>query len=399
MSSRTFTLLCAVILAAYATVLVKGWGAPGGWLLDDRGKAQQTDYLSLWAAGRLALQGKAASAYDWGAHEKAMETGLGYEPPAMLPYSYPPPFFAVLAPLALLPYLASMLLFSVLALVPFAIVNAWIVRRWEAAVWMCATVPAFWNLAVGQTGALVAGLLGAALLLLPAWPTAAGVLIGLLSFKPHLGLIIPVALIATRQWRAVWAAACTVLLMFSGSLVLFGPEPWLAFGPALSKFGAFVLSDANLDAFKLQSVYGVLRTLGAPPNVALTMQVVVALGLATLVWQVWRRPGAYDLKAGVLCCAAVLASPYVFHYDLILLTIAQAFLLRHALARGIDSGEVTLVVVVNVLVTLTQTLGFPMGFFASGIMLWALMRRTESEEATPAPIEWIPAKRFMPFGP
>ena len=398
MSPRTITLLCAVILASYAMVFVKGWGAPGGWLLDDRGKAQQTDFLSLWAAGHLARQGRPASAYDWGAHEKAMEAGLGYEPPAMLPYSYPPPFFAVLAPLSVLPYLASMLLFSLMALVPFALVNAWIVRRWEAAIWMCATVPTFWNLAVGQTGALVASLLGAALLLLPARPAAAGVLIGLLSFKPHLGLLIPFALLAAGQWRAVWAAAGTILLMAAGSLALFGAEPWLAFGPALSKFGAFVLSEANVDAFKLQSVYGVLRTLGAAPKVALTMQILVALGLATLVWQAWRRPGAYDLKAGVLCAAAVLASPYVFHYDLILLTIAQAFMLRHALARSIDSSDVVIVVAVNVLVTLTQTLGFPMGFLASSVMLWGLMRRMEREEATPAPVEWIAARRFMPFG-
>ena len=103
MNARTIGILCTVIVASYAAVFVKGWGAPKGWLIDDAGRPQQTDYLSLWAAGRLAVDGKAVAAYDWQKHEAAMEKGLGYEPPEMLPYSYPPPMFLLLGPLASLP--------------------------------------------------------------------------------------------------------------------------------------------------------------------------------------------------------------------------------------------------------------------------------------------------------
>ena len=64
--------------------------------------ANFTDYLSYWAAGKLALAGAPAAAYDVVKH-RAMEFTVT-RIPGLLPFPYPPPFLLVVTPFSLLPY-------------------------------------------------------------------------------------------------------------------------------------------------------------------------------------------------------------------------------------------------------------------------------------------------------
>jgi alpha-1,2-mannosyltransferase len=75
------------------------------------------------------------------------------------------------------------------------------------------------NAVVGQNGFLSPALVGGALLLLPGSATVAGCLIGLLAFKPHLGILLPIVLVAGGYWRAIAAATATL-----GLLVLSFPD-------------------------------------------------------------------------------------------------------------------------------------------------------------------------------
>jgi hypothetical protein len=49
---------------------------------------------------------------------------------------------------------------------------------------------------------------------------------------------------------------------------------------------------------------------------------------------VWRSKAAYDLKAAVIGVGALLATPYLYTYDLVVLAVPIAFLLRLGDARG-----------------------------------------------------------------
>src|SRR5262245_59880020 len=189
MPSRIATIACAVIVASHALVLAKDYGKPGGWLINEHGKPFLTDFISLWAAGRLTLEGRPAAAYDWNAHAEAMAEGLG-EKQAHFPFPYPPTFLLVVALLATLPYLPSLLVWASGTLALYAAVCARVVGRWQGAVWMCAPFVTLSNFYVGQNGFVTASLLGGGLLLLPSRPVVAGMLIGALSFKPHLGLLV-----------------------------------------------------------------------------------------------------------------------------------------------------------------------------------------------------------------
>ena len=53
----------------------------------------------------------------------------------------------------------------------------------------------------------------------------------------------------------------------------------------------------------------------------------------------WRSRAAFELKAAGLACGALLATPYVYMYDLVVLAVAVAFLLRDALQRGFSSFD------------------------------------------------------------
>jgi arabinofuranan 3-O-arabinosyltransferase len=190
------------------------------------------------------------------------------------------------------------------------------------------------NFIVGQNGFLTAGLVGGALVLLEASPIAAGVLLGLLTYKPHLGLLFPIALAAGGYWRAFFTAAFVAILMAAASWLAFGSEAWFAFLGNIGHTSQAFLSEGWADWSKLQTAFGLTRTLGGSETLAWIVQVAVSLLAAVSVAIVWRSNAAYDLKAAALGVSALLATPYLYIYDLVVLAVPIAFLLRLGNARG-----------------------------------------------------------------
>ncbi|HWY25534.1 MAG TPA: glycosyltransferase family 87 protein, partial [Nevskia sp.] len=189
------------IYAALAVLLLVRF--PHG--VDAQGHSVRPDFVVFWAASRLALSGDAAGAYDAAViapveHEALPQLqGMGQ-------WVYPPNFLLLVLPLALLPFFWSYLAFMASTLCAYAAVLCRVVNS-RAALMPALAFPAVCiNVVEGQNGFLVAALMGGALLLLPRRPARAGVLIGLLTIKPQLGLLLPLVLISAGQWRALWAA-------------------------------------------------------------------------------------------------------------------------------------------------------------------------------------------------
>jgi len=89
--------------------------------------------------------------------------------------------------------------------------------------------PVFVNISHSHNGFLTAALLGTALVVLERRPWLAGMLFGLLIYKPQFGVLIPLVLIATGRWRAFAGAALTVAALTLATLIAFGAEVWRAF--------------------------------------------------------------------------------------------------------------------------------------------------------------------------
>ncbi len=227
-------------LRAYPWLFLVAFAAIAGyWMvqseagLDVEGKPLGYDFVSFWSASTLALEGEPAASYQ---PERILETGRRAIPDLETRYiwSYPPTFHLLVLPLGLLPFLAGYFVWFLVWLIPFLLVIRRLAPAPETLMLALAFPGTLLNLAQGQNGLMIAALFGGAMLWLRPRPVLAGILIGLMSCKPHFGLLIPIALICGRHWTAFWAAAATTVTFAAVSLLAFGRRIGWRFSPIWS---------------------------------------------------------------------------------------------------------------------------------------------------------------------
>jgi arabinofuranan 3-O-arabinosyltransferase len=340
---RAYSLGIAVV---YSFVLIH-FSRGGGWIVSGTGAPLYTDFTTAWVAGVQALQGNVAALYDPAEFLKIQTALLGTQKFLYPNWPYPPTLCLLMAPFALLPYLWSFVTWTFATLFCCTGVVCLIVRRSPAVPLFLASPFTLWNILAGQTGFLTASLLGASLLFLDRQPVLAGFFIGCLTYKPQFGILVPVALAAAKQWRAVASAVATAGLLAAASVVAFGVSAWEAFPRGLlQQFGVVLdpegVPDVAANWGYLQTVYGLIRYLHGGTALAWVGQGLTTLFFGVLVWFVWRSPTRYSLKGAILSAAALLASPYAFTYDMAAIAIPVAFLARDQMSYGLLRGEQTI---------------------------------------------------------
>lgn len=356
------------------------------WILGAAGKPLPSDFLDFWAVGRATLSGHAASAYDPNAL-RALQTSIAGPFSGVFVWKYPPVFFFVSAALASLPYLSAFLGWVSVTVAAYSIAIGAIVRRWQGALAACAS-PVFLLAAFGgQNGFLTATLLAGFLLCLPRRPVVAGILLGLLTYKPQLGVLLPIALLAGRYWRTLGSAITTAVIAAGLAALAFGADAYRSFYAFLASASYSSLTLDGEGWVKIQSVYAIARTLGASDSAAWFAQgIVIAGGVATTIW-LWRSELPYELKAAGLVVAAMLSTPYLHIYDFPMLLVPLAFLYRH---RSFDRVEWIAAVLSNLLLLVFLAQITPVG---PGILILiaALMLRRVVQLTGIAMPEAVPA--------
>ena len=337
---RPVRVLCATLALVYVIAIATFAGTSDG-LVDYQGRPLGTDFVSFWSAARLALDGAPEAAYDPARHAAAQRHAIGRDELPYYAWLYPPVFLLVVLPLALLPYAWALAVWLAATLGAYLAVAARLVPD-RLAIWLALAFPAaFVNLIHGQNGFLTAALLGGALHLMRARPAASGVLIGVLAVKPQLGLLLPFALAAGRQWRAFAAAALTVLALAGASLLVFGRATWQAFAASSGLGWDVALVEGAAGFTKLQSTFAAVRLVGGPVWLGAVAQAAVTVTAAAVVVWLWRGRAAFELKAAALPIAALLATPFVLDYDLVLLAPAIAFFAADGARRGFLPWEIS----------------------------------------------------------
>jgi arabinofuranan 3-O-arabinosyltransferase len=349
----------------------------GLWLVNESGALVYHDFTRFWVAGWQALHGETASLQGHAAFKEVQDStaGIGRSPYSVL--SYPPTFTLVLVPLAMLPYVAAFLTWESATLVSCIAVVYLIVRRQPAISLALASPFAAWNFLIGQNGFLTASLLGASLLLFERRPVLAGVFIGCLTYKPQFGILLPVALIAARQWRACVSAAVTAIFLVAASAAAFGVDGWAAFPQALFAEGRETMLVSPDWGFLLQTVYGLILVLHGGAALAWLAQGAATAGVGVIVWLVWRSPARYALKAATLSTAALMATPYAFAYDLAAIAIPVAFLASDQIRCGLLRGEQTTMITLFVasLAVIPAAGKAPVGAIILVALLCLILRR------------------------
>ena len=376
------------IVVAMYVVLIVVWLSPSQGLIDRTGKPIGTDFVAFWTAGDLVAHGKARDVYDVAALHAAEQRTVGGAIDAF-PFAYPPSLLLAVPALAALPYLIALPLWLIATFVPFAAVVRWAAPH-PATLWLTLALPAaYLDVLHGQAGFLVAALLGGALLALDRRPVLAGVLIGLLTFKPQLGFLVPIALIAGGRWRAIAVAAVTTVALMLLSYLVLGGETWTAFLAGAEAARAH-LETGELPWEKMHTVFAGARLIGLGVGGAYAVQAAVTLAVAVTVWRAWRRSVDPALKNALLVAGAVLAAPYGFEYDLVLLALPIAWLGWHGVRHGFLTGEKVALLMAWLMPFATPGiaagLGVPLGPLVLGALFWIVWRRIETESALTATI-------------
>jgi arabinofuranan 3-O-arabinosyltransferase len=402
-SSRRLIAVIGLALALGYVVFLFGAFLQGHFLTDAQRQPIANDFVNVVAAGRLALDGAAASAYDWPLHKAAEVRAIGHDFADYYGWHYPPPFLFVAAALALLPYLAAMLLWLAATLVAYAAALRHVLGDRVGILIALGFPAAIWNVTAGQNGFLTAALIGGTLTFLERRPALAGLCLGLLTYKPQFGLLFPLLLIVDRRWTTIAVAALVALAVAAASWLAFGGASWQAFLHWLPITGHVVLGEGRADFGRLQSPFGLIRAHGGSAALAFTVQMAASLATAALVVWLWRRRAPFELKAAALAAGTLLVTPYVYMYDLVVLAVAVAFLLRLALQRGFVAGEIAALAAAGVLILSFPTVKTQVGLAAILIVMMLIVRRAlaaapkgAAKGATMATSALLPAKELRP---
>jgi hypothetical protein len=366
---------CLVLCILNAALLQNGVTAHW-WISDENGLGIPTDFVNVWSAGRLVLDGHPELAYDWDIQKQVQVAVLGQSYPGNFAWHYPPPFLFVAATLAHFPYAVAFVGWAATSFLPYLAAMRAIVGRSFGLLLAAAFPVVFTNTLVGQNGFLTASLIGGTLVLMPTRPVLSGICLGLLSYKPQYGLLFPLVLIAASQWRVFVAAGVVAVLLAALSWFAFGTESWQAFVHWMPMFNQAFLVEGRAPWGKLQSIFGLTRYFGGPESLAWTLQWIMSAAVAVVLAALWRsREVRYELKAAALAAGALLVTPYLFLYDEMVLAIAVAFIVRVGLEERFERHELPALGLVALLLMIFPFLGAPTGFGATLVVAALLAHR------------------------
>jgi arabinofuranan 3-O-arabinosyltransferase len=354
------------------------------WIFDDKGLGIPTDFVNVWSAGKLVLDGHPALAYDWDIQKQVQVAVLGQSYPGNFAWHYPPPFLFVASLLALFPYAVAYIGWAAISLVPYLAVMRAIVGRPFGLLLGAAFPVVLINALVGQNGFLTASLIGGTLYLMPTRPLLSGICLGLLSYKPQYGLLFPLVLIAASQWRVFVTAGVVAAAMALASWLAFGTESWQAFFHWMPMFSQAFLTEGRAPWGKMQSIFAVVRYFGGTEQFGWVLQWIMSGAVAVLLALMWRSRVSYPLKAAALAAGTLLITPYLFLYDLMVLAIPVAFLVRIGLARGFERYELPALGLAAALLFFFPLVGAPTGFVATLIVSGLIARRCGLRRGTAA---------------
>lgn len=347
--------------------------------IDRNGFLLGTDFLSFWTTGRM-LQ-STADVYDVAAHTLAQRSYFAQDG-LYTAFFYPPVFLPFCWPLGLLDYFPALALWLLTTSAAFLFAaGCWLKGaglKQPLFLLFAAFPPVVITWTHGQTALLVAALLGLGTLLVRDRPWIGGLLLGLATIKPQFGLLVPIALVLTGEWRAIVGAVLGAVMLAMLATVAFGPGVWPDwFDVAAAAQSA--MDQGSVGYAKMQSLLAAALLLGAPAWLAYALQGLLTLLVAGAVaWASWGR--RFDMPlAALILAGAPLATPFVLDYDLVLL----AFPLIWLASGGFLPWEKLVLVLTFALGAFARPLGLEAGVPIAPMILIgffvAVLRRTRRE--------------------
>jgi hypothetical protein len=375
---RVLLVSLALIIASWPTYAISLMLSEG-LNLRNGGPPVGGDYVAFWAAAKAAAGSLQAAIYDpaffesW-LHEIAMEReyfGLSWQ--------YPPTYYLLILPLAFLPFVAGFALWSGGTMALYGAALRWFFDLRLTGFIVLLGLPVVFNAFItGQNGFLTATLLLLAGLLPDKRPVVAGIAAGMLTIKPQLGVLLPIAYIAAGCWRAFFTAAFVAVAMVGLSLLAFGAETWQAFFNAILGVGDGMQREF-FPMHKMITVFAAFYKSGVPTEIAMGLQVLSTLAVMGGMFYVWRKVKEADLRAASLFAAVFLCTPYAYYYEMTILVLPLLIIVKRAMQTGWQQGEEMLLICLwagtMLLPLMPEFIRAQFGLVLVGLVLWMTLRR------------------------
>jgi alpha-1,2-mannosyltransferase len=303
------TVLAAMFEAAYLLTSAPPYD-PFGYLIG-------RDFVNTWMGANSTFSGGPAAWFDFDTYNVALAARFYPDFPHHN-WSYPPHLLLMTWPLAFLPYLPAYLAWCALGMALYLAAASDGGRRPER-LFMLVVAPAVWiNIFAGQSGFLTATLMIAGLAGLERRPVLSGICFGLLTIKPQLGVLIPLMLVLTGQWRAILTAALTIAALVIATGLLFGFDIWPEyFRQVLPLQSKILTAGQGIFTIMMPTVFMNARIAHLPLDIAWALQIATSIAaVAAVTWTYWRRRDPV-LSASLLVTASFLVTPYAFNYDMV----------------------------------------------------------------------------------
>jgi uncharacterized membrane protein YiaA len=323
-----FGLLAPMVWAFY-------W--PADTLFDVSKHPLGVDFANIWAAPRIAAQHGVMTLYEYADYFTAFAGYFGSDV-SRTEWSYPPTMLLFAKPMSLLPYRLALIIYTLAGLTLYAVV---VLRRLAPetrsfALLILLLAPATMiNVVVGQNGFFTAVLVLGGISLIERRPWVAGILFGLFVAKPHIAILLPIALVAIGAWRTIVSTCATSVVFIAASLLIWGLDPWIAWWTKTCAHIYYLLARFELfHTYMMPSVFGSVRALGLSAETANVVQILVALPVAVATAWAFRTTRDVALRGLVLASGALLVSPYVFNYDMTAVTAAMLWVMLRSGREG-----------------------------------------------------------------
>ena len=367
--------------------------APSFWVpsMDAIGKtAIGRDFLNIWIGGRAALSDGPAVFFDYWAYNVYLQAFFGTGDLHHYFWSYPPHILLFIWPFGLMPYLAAFAAWSIIGYVTFLLAaRAGGIERQHLLFVAVAPAVAL-NLFFGQNGFFFAALLIGGLINLDRRPLLAGMLFGILTIKPQLGLLVPVMLVLTGRWRVIAAAAATALVLFAATSWLYGIDIWRDYLAKVVPMQRYLQENGDgLLFLQIPSAFYAGRLVGLPIRIDWIVQAVVsAAALAAVVWTYW-KPRDPVLSGALLVTATFLFSPYTLNYDFVIFAWVLGLLRQRPGLVQRDHAVILAMWSLPVTMMIAGLAHIPLGFLAL-VAFTAWLLRALAREADAAAWSWNP---------
>ena len=348
-------------------------------------RASGSDFLAFWSAGRLVVAGAAASAYDTAATMAVQGAAMAGSGSAIgtsevFAFVNPPQFLFFASPLGLFSYPVGWWVWTL------ATYLLWFFASRRVATHLAAPIAAFpgaimaaWH---AQTGLLTSAFQAGIATNLHRRPWLAGACCAMLVIKPHLALLLPVAFIAGRHWRAFAGAALGVIAFTLATWLVFGSEVMLAYPRSWADSRELMETGSDTFFVRQVTVYAFVRVL-AGHEAAFAAQLAASALMVTGTWLVCARRAPVEGQMAFVLAATPLTTPYLFSYDLPFLMLPVAWLATRNLA-GAPHAPSRLVLALQYLAPFVcRSAALPLGMnltpFASMWLLWLVWHQLRAE--------------------